>query len=88
LTFSDGDGKRQGTAHDEVGQSRCDIVSRWPASGRWSSGGITCGAATKGVNLAFASNFDEILAWGSSIYRGFGSMILCVCRTLSPTPLI
>jgi hypothetical protein len=63
-------------------------VSRWPASGRWSSGGVTHGAAMKGVNLGFASIFDEIPAWGSSIYRGFGSMISCSCRIPSLTPLI
>jgi hypothetical protein len=63
-------------------------MSRWPTSGRWSSGCVTRGAVTKGVNLGFASVFDEILAQGSSIYRGFGSMISCACRTPSPTPLI
>jgi hypothetical protein len=86
--FGDGGGEHQGTAHDEVGQNRCGLVSRWPASGRWSSGGVTHGAAMKGVNLGFASIFDEIPARGSSIYRGFGSMISCSCRTPSPTPLI
>jgi hypothetical protein len=63
-------------------------VSRWLASGHWSSGGITRGAAMKGANLGFALVFDEIPARGSSIYRGFGSMISCACRTPSPTPLI
>jgi hypothetical protein len=38
----------------------------------------------KGVNLGFASVFFEILAQGPSIYRGFGSMISCACRTPSP----
>jgi hypothetical protein len=61
-------------------------VGRWPTSGRWTSGGFTHGAATKGANLGFASVFDEILARGSSIYRGFGSMISCACRTPSPIP--
>jgi hypothetical protein len=88
LTFGDGGGEHQGIAHDEVGQNRCGVVSRWPTSGRWSSGGITRGAAMKGENLGFASVFDEILARGSSIYRGFESMISCTCRTPSPTPLI
>jgi hypothetical protein len=63
-------------------------VSRWPALGRWSSGGVTHGTVMKGENLGFASVFDEILARRSSIYRGFGSMISCACRTPSPTPLI
>jgi hypothetical protein len=88
LTFSDGGRENQGTAHDEVGQNRCGVVSRWPASGRWSSGDVTRGAVMKGANLRFASVFDEILAWGSSTYTGFRSMISCACRTPSPTPLI
>jgi hypothetical protein len=87
-TFGDNGREHQGTTHDEVRQNRCGVVSRWPVSGRWSSGGVTRGEATKGVNLAFASVFDEIPARGSSIYRGFGLMILCVCRTPSPPPLI
>jgi hypothetical protein len=33
----------------------CGIVHRWPASGRWSSGGITRGVAMKGADLGFAS---------------------------------
>jgi hypothetical protein len=37
--------------------------------------------------LGLASVFHEILARGSSIYRGFGSMISCVRRTLSPSHL-
>jgi hypothetical protein len=52
-------------------------------SGRWSSGGVTHGAVMKGVNLGFALVFDEIPIRGSSIYRGFGSMISCACRTPS-----
>jgi hypothetical protein len=63
-------------------------VSRWPASGHWSSGGVTRSATTKGANLGFASVFDEIPDRGSSICRGFGLMISCVCRTPSPSPLI
>jgi hypothetical protein len=51
-------------------------------------GSVTRGAATKGVNLGFALVFDEIPAPGSSLYRGFKSMISCVCRTPSPTPQI
>jgi hypothetical protein len=63
-------------------------VSRWSASGHWSSRGVTRGASTKGVHLGFASIFDEISAQGSSIYRCFGSMISCACKTPFPTPLI
>jgi hypothetical protein len=37
--------------------------------------------------LGLASVFHEILVWGSSIYRGFGSMISCVRSTLSPSHL-
>jgi hypothetical protein len=37
--------------------------------------------------LGLASVFHKILARGSSIYRGFGSMISCVRRTLSPSHL-
>jgi hypothetical protein len=39
----------------------------------------------KGANLGFALVFFKILAQGPSIYRGFGSMILCACRTPSPS---
>jgi hypothetical protein len=88
LTFDDGGREHQGTTHAKVGENRCDAVSRWPALGRWSSRGITCGAATKGANIGFTSVFVEILAQGSSIYRGFGSMIWCACMTPSQTPLI
>jgi hypothetical protein len=42
FTFGDAGKEHQGTTHDKVGQNRCDVVSRWPASGRWSSGSITC----------------------------------------------
>jgi hypothetical protein len=37
--------------------------------------------------LGLASVFHEILARGSSIYRGLGSMISCARRTLSPSHL-
>jgi hypothetical protein len=37
--------------------------------------------------LGLASVFHEIPARGSSIYRGFGSMISCVRGTLSPSHL-
>jgi hypothetical protein len=69
--------EHQGTAHDEVGQNMYGVVSRWLASGHWSSGGVTRSVATKGANIGFALVFDEILAQGSSIYRDFRSMILC-----------
>jgi hypothetical protein len=87
-TFGDGGGEHQGTTHNEVWQNRCNIVSRWLVSGRWSSGGITCNVVMKGVNLGFASVFYETPARGSSIHRGFRSMISCAGRTPSPTPLI
>jgi hypothetical protein len=41
--------------------------------------------AMKGANLGFVLVFFEIPAQGASIYRGFGSMISCVCRTPSPS---
>jgi hypothetical protein len=69
-------------------QNGCGVVRRWLASGHWSLGGITRGAVMKGANLGFASVFDEIPARGSSIYRGFGSMISCACRTPSLAHLI
>jgi hypothetical protein len=37
--------------------------------------------------LGLASVFHKIPVWGSSIYRGFGSMISCVRSTLSPSHL-
>jgi hypothetical protein len=37
----------------------------------------------KGVNLVFALVSFKILALGPSIYRGFGSLISCACRTPS-----
>jgi hypothetical protein len=63
-------------------------VCSWLALGRWCSRGITHGAVMKGENLGFASVFYETPARGSSIYRGFGSMISCTCRTPSPSHLI
>jgi hypothetical protein len=69
--------EHQGTVRDEVGQNMYGVVSRWLASSHWSSGGVTRSAATKGANIVFALVFDDILARGSSIYRDFGSMILC-----------
>jgi hypothetical protein len=81
LTFGDCDREIQGTTHEEVGQNRCGKVNRSPTSGSWSSGSGTRGAAMKGANLGFASVFNEILARGSPIYRGFRSMISCASRT-------
>jgi hypothetical protein len=69
-------------------QNGCGIMCSWPALGRWRSGGVTHCAAMKVANLGFASIFDEIPVWGSSIYRGFELMISCACRTPSPTHLI
>jgi hypothetical protein len=56
LTFGDGGGELQGTAHDEVGKNGCDegCRSRTPR------------------NLEFALVFNIILAQGSSIYRVLG----------------
>jgi hypothetical protein len=39
----------------------------------------------KGTNFGFASGFFKIPAQGPSIYRDFGSMISCTCRTPSPS---
>jgi hypothetical protein len=39
----------------------------------------------KGANLGFASVFFEIPVQRPSIYRGFGLIISCVCRALSPS---
>jgi hypothetical protein len=39
----------------------------------------------KGVNLGFALVFFKIPAQRPSIYRGFGLMISCTCRALSPS---
>jgi hypothetical protein len=87
-TFSDDSGELQGIAHDKVGQNGCGTGCRSPTSGWWSSSSVTCGAVMKGVNLGFASLFNEIMYQGSSIYRGFGLMISCMWRTPSPSHLI
>jgi hypothetical protein len=84
-TFGDGGGKLQGMAHDKVGQNGCGVGCRTSASGWWKSRSVAHGTAMKGVNLGFASIFFKILAQGPSIYRGFGLMISCVCRTTSPS---
>jgi hypothetical protein len=65
LTFGDGGGELQGTAHDEVGQNGRDEGCRSRTSG----------------NLEFASVFNIIPARGSSIYRVLGLMISCVSKT-------
>jgi hypothetical protein len=84
-TFGDGGGSSKGTAHDKVGQNGCGAGCRTPMSGWWSYRSVARNAVMKGVNLGFASVFFKILAQGPYIYRGFGSMISCVCRTPSPS---
>jgi hypothetical protein len=44
--------------------------------------------AMKGAHLGFASIFFEIPVQMPSIYRGFGLIISCACRALSPSFLI
>jgi hypothetical protein len=87
LIFGDGGGKHQGAAHNEAGQNGCGVSCRSPTLGCWSLRSFSHGAAMERGYLGLASVFHEISAWGSSIYRGFGSMILCVRRTLSPSHL-
>jgi hypothetical protein len=75
----------QGSGHDKVGPNRCSVEHRTPASGQWSSRSIARGLVMKGVNLGFVSIFFKIPAQLPSIYRGFGLIILCACRALSPS---
>jgi hypothetical protein len=84
-TFDNGGGELQGMTHDKVGQNRCGAGCRTPALGWWSSRSVTRGVAMKGANLGFASRFFKTLAQGPSIYRDFGLMISCTCRTPSPS---
>jgi hypothetical protein len=51
-------------------------------------GGVTHSVAMKGVNLGFISVIFKILAQRPSIYRGFGLIISCACRALSPSSQI
>jgi hypothetical protein len=84
-TFGSGGGTLQGSAHDKVGPNRCGMESRTSALGRWSSRSFACGVVMKGVNLGFVLVFFKILAQLPFIYRGFGLIILCTCRALSPS---
>jgi hypothetical protein len=87
-TFDDGGGTLQGLAHDKVGPKGCGAECRTPASGGWSSSSVARDVAMKGLNLGFVSVFFEILAQLPSIYRGFGLIISCACRALSPSSQI
>jgi hypothetical protein len=84
-TFGDDGREFQGMAHDAVGQNGCGAVSRWLASGHWSSGGITHGAAMKGANLGFRLLQEEIRGDTTIIYRASCSMISYAVGTLSPS---
>jgi hypothetical protein len=55
------------------------------ASGHWSSGGITHGAAMKGANLGFRLLQEEIRGDTTIIYRASCSMISYAVGTLSPS---
>jgi hypothetical protein len=83
-TFDDCGGMLQRSAHDKVLQNGSGAGCRTPASGRWSSRSVLRGVAIKGANLGFASIFFKIPAQRPSIYRGFGLIISCACRALSP----
>jgi hypothetical protein len=87
-SFDDGGGTLQGTAHDKAGPNGCSAERRIPALGRWSSRSVTRGVAMKGVILGLVSVFFKILAEQPSIYRGFGLIISCACRALSPSSQI
>jgi hypothetical protein len=84
-TFDDGGGTLQGSAHDKVGANGCGAEHRTPASGRWSLRSITRGVVMKRVNLGFVLVFFKIPVQLPSIYRGFGLIISCACRALSPS---
>jgi hypothetical protein len=83
--FGDSRGMLQGSAHDEVGLNGCGMECRTPVSGRWSSRSVARGVAMKGANLGLVWVFFEIPVQLPSIYRGFGLIISCACRTLSPS---
>jgi hypothetical protein len=87
-TFGDGGGALQGSAHGKVGPNRCGAERRTPVLGRRRSRSVTPGMAMKGVNLGIVSVFFEIMAQRPSIYRGFGRIISCACRALSPSSQI
>jgi hypothetical protein len=84
-TFGDSGGMLQGLAHDKVGPNGCGAECRTPASGRWSLRIIACDVVRKGANLGFVSVFFKIRVQLPSIYRGFGLIISCACRALSPS---
>jgi hypothetical protein len=87
-TFGDGRGALQGLAHGKIGPNGCGAECRTATSGRWSSRSVTLGMAMKGVNLGFVSVFFKISVQWPSIYRGFGRIISCACRALSPSSQI
>jgi hypothetical protein len=75
----------KGSAHDKVGPNGCGAEHRTPVSNPWGSRSIARGVAMKGANLRFVLVFFKILAQLPSIYRGFGLIISCACRALSPS---
>jgi hypothetical protein len=87
-TFGDGGEALQRSAHGKVGPNGCDAERRTSESGRWSSRSVTRGVAMKGVKLGFVSVSFEISVQQPSIYRGFGQIISCACRALSPSSQI
>jgi hypothetical protein len=87
-TFGDGGGTLQGTTHDKVGPNGCGTERKTPVSSRWSSRSVARGVTMKGVNLGFVSFFFKIPTQQPSIYRGFGLIISCMCRALSPSSQI
>jgi hypothetical protein len=84
-TFGDSGGTLQGSAHNKVGPNGCGAKHRTPTSGWWSSRSVARGVEMKGANLGFVSIFFKILMQLPSIYRGFGLIISCACRALSPS---
>jgi hypothetical protein len=84
-TFGDSGGTLQGSAHNKVGPNGCGAECRTPASGQWSSRNVARGVAMKGANLGFVSAFFEIPMQLPLFYRGFGLIISCMCRALSPS---
>jgi hypothetical protein len=84
-TFGDGGGTLQGSAQDMVGPNGCGAEHRTPASGRWSSRSVASGVVMKGVNREFVSFSLKIPAQLPYIYRGFGLIISCACKVLSPS---
>jgi hypothetical protein len=87
LTFGDGGRELQGAAHNVAGQNGCGASCRSPTSGCWSLRCFSHGAAMNRATLGWLQFSSKFRLGGSSIYRGFGSMIPYVCRTLSPSHL-